>query len=40
LNGIDCPEKKQQCGALAKEFTAGLVFGREVEVDSVGKDKY
>ncbi|HEX8547955.1 MAG TPA: thermonuclease family protein [Cytophagaceae bacterium] len=40
LNGIDCPEKNQDFGNVAKEFTSKMVFGKEVEVDSIGTDRY
>ena len=32
LNGIDCPEKKQDFGTRAKQFTSSQVFGKTVEV--------
>lgn len=40
LNAIDCPEKRQPWGSKAKEFTAGLCFGKEVTVEAHGKDRY
>lgn len=40
LNGIDCPEKKQAFGQKAKEATSKLCFGKVVEVDKHGQDRY
>jgi len=40
LNGIDCPEKGQAYGKKAKEATSTLVFGKEVSLQTYGKDKY
>ena len=40
LEGIDCPERDQDFGQRAKQFTSGLVFGKAVEIRSVGQDKY
>ena len=40
LSGIDCPEKGQAFGHKAKEATSTLVFGKEVTLQSHGKDKY
>ena len=40
LNGIDCPEKSQAFGRQAKEFTSDLCFGKIVEVQSHGHDRY
>jgi len=40
LNGIDCPEGGQAFGARAKQFTAELVFGKEVMVKTIGRDRY
>ena len=40
LNGIDCPEKAQDFGQRAKEFTSLACFGKIVKVHSFGKDKY
>jgi len=40
LNGIDCPEKTQAFGTKAKEFTSELCFGKTVEVDERGHDRY
>ena len=40
LSGIDCPEKGQPFGEKAKQATSALVFGKEVTVQTHGKDKY
>ena len=40
LSGIDCPEKGQAFGHKAKEAASALVFGKEVTLQSHGKDKY
>ena len=40
LNGIDCPEKGQAYGTKAKQATSELIFGKEVTLQTHGKDKY
>lgn len=40
LYGIDCPERKQAFGQVAKDFTADAVFGKEVKLSKEGKDRY
>ncbi|MBV4357560.1 thermonuclease family protein [Pinibacter aurantiacus] len=40
LYGIDCPEKKQDYGTVAKNFTADRCFSKVISVVSKGKDKY
>lgn len=40
LAGIDCPEKKQDFGLRAKQFTSDLVFGKDVVVEMHGHDRY
>lgn len=40
LNGIDCPEKRQPFGKVAKQYTSALVFGKDVTVTSQGRDRY
>jgi endonuclease YncB( thermonuclease family) len=40
LNGIDCPEKGQAYGKKAKQFTSGLVFGKQVTVKAFKKDRH
>ena len=40
LDGIDCPESRQDFGSKAKRFTSDLVFGKIVEVYQKDIDKY
>jgi endonuclease YncB( thermonuclease family) len=40
LSGIDCPEKGQAFGKQAKHAVADLAFGKEVTLQTHGKDKY
>jgi endonuclease YncB( thermonuclease family) len=40
LHGVDAPEKSQAFGSRARQFTAGLVFGRIVTVREKGRDRY
>lgn len=40
LHGIDCPEKGQAYGTKAKHATSALVFGKEVTLQTHGKDRY
>ncbi len=40
LSGIDCPEKGQAYGQKAKHAVSALVFGKEVTLQTHGKDKY
>jgi endonuclease YncB( thermonuclease family) len=40
LSGIDCPEKGQAYGNNAKHAASKLVFGKEVTLQTYGKDKY
>ena len=40
LSGIDCPEKGQAYGQKAKQASSALVFGKEVTLQTHGKDKY
>lgn len=40
LYGIDCPANGQDFGNRAKQFTASLVFGREVDISDKETDKY
>jgi micrococcal nuclease len=40
LEGIDCPEKKQDFGTQAKQFTSDLAFSKTVTVHKTGVDKY
>lgn len=38
--GIDCPEKNQDFGQVAKQFTADQVFGKDVNIEKVSTDRY
>ncbi len=38
LYGIDCPELTEECGPLAKDYTAHLVLEKRVTLRIVGKD--
>lgn len=40
LNGIDCPERGQAYGKRAKQAASALVYGKEVTLQTHGKDKY
>jgi len=40
LHGIDCPEKSQDFGNVAKEFLSALVFGKTVSVKKLDTDRY
>jgi endonuclease YncB( thermonuclease family) len=40
LYGIDCPEKSQAFGNVAKQFTAEKIFGKQVEIEEKDKDRY
>jgi endonuclease YncB( thermonuclease family) len=40
LYGIDCPEKGQAFGQKAKQATSSLLFGKEVRIESHGRDKH
>src|SRR5215467_3353379 len=40
LNGIDCPEKGQAYGKKSKQAASELVFGKEVTLNTFGKDMY
>jgi micrococcal nuclease len=40
LEGIDCPEKKQDFGEQAKQATSGLCFGKMVRIEKTGRDRY
>jgi endonuclease YncB( thermonuclease family) len=39
LKGIDCPEKGQAYGQKAKQATSALVFGKEVLLQTHGRDR-
>ena len=40
LSGIDCPEKGQAYGNNAKHAASDLAFGKQVTLQTFGKDKY
>lgn len=40
LHGIDCPEKKQPFGTVAKKRLSELVFGKTVKVEVKSMDSY
>lgn len=40
LDGIDCPERAQDYGTKATDFTKNLCAGKYVKVDVAGIDKY
>lgn len=40
LEGIDCPESKQDFGDRAKQATSDLCFGKVVRIESTGQDRY
>lgn len=40
LHGIDCPESSQDFGTKAKNFTANMAFGKNVEVKEQNTDGY
>ncbi|WP_246850346.1 thermonuclease family protein [Rufibacter roseolus] len=40
LQGVDCPEKKQDFGTRARQFTSDLVFGKFVQLEVENVDRY
>ena len=40
LYGIDCPEKAQDFGQVAKQFLSNQIFGKQVEVHEKNIDRY
>jgi micrococcal nuclease len=40
LYGIDCPEKHQDFGSVAKQFTADKCFNKHIKVDIKYTDRY
>lgn len=40
LHGVDCPERRQAFGTVAKKYTSDLVFGKQVTVELRGKSYY
>lgn len=39
MNGIDCPERKQDHYQVARDALAGYIFGKEVELLVSGRDR-
>jgi micrococcal nuclease len=40
MHGIDCPEKVQPYGRVAKDFLSALIFGKNVEAKVQAIDRY
>lgn len=40
LHGIDCPERGQDFGTVAREKLSSLIFGKEVTVTVMDTDRY
>lgn len=40
LANIDCPERKQPFSKRAKQFTADAIFGKQVKLEILNKDRY
>lgn len=40
LHGIDCPERGQDFGKRAKQFTSGMVFRKIVTIEPTDTDRY
>lgn len=40
LDGIDCPESKQDFGSKAKQFASDFCFGKTVRIEKTGEDRY
>lgn len=40
LYGVDCPEKAQAFGQVAKKFTSDLAFGKDARVEVIDTDRY
>jgi micrococcal nuclease len=40
LYGIDCPEKRQAFGKKAKQFTSNFVYGRDLIIKKINRDRY
>lgn len=40
LHGVDCPEKRQDFGQVAKDFTSKQVFGKTITVKPTDIDRY
>ena len=40
MNGIDCPERKQDYYQVSKDALSGLIFGKEVKLITNSYDRY
>lgn len=40
LSDIDAPERKQAFGTVSRTFLSDLIFGKEVKLEKLGKDRY
>ena len=40
LHGIDAPERGQDFGTKSKQALSDLVFGKQVRIETEGKDRY
>jgi micrococcal nuclease len=40
LHGIDCPEKSQDFGQVAKKFLSDLIYNKDVKVEKTDVDRY
>jgi endonuclease YncB( thermonuclease family) len=40
MNGIDCPERKQDYYQVCKDALAQFIFGKNVQLTTHGKDRY
>jgi len=40
LSEIDAPERKQAFGTVSRTFLSNLIFGKEVKLEKLGKDRY
>lgn len=40
LHGVDCPERRQDFGSRAQQFTSSLIAGKVVRVQVKNKDRY
>ena len=40
LSEIDAPERKQAFGNVSRTFLSDLIFGKEVKLEKLGKDRY
>jgi micrococcal nuclease len=40
LHGVDCPEKSQDFGTKARQFTSNYIFGKTINVEVKNTDRY